>query len=77
MASGEKTKSGGERERRAGSKRPNLRPLGGVGDGGDDEAVGADAIEDGIRSAADEEFTDAGFRADAAEIGMNSQSFND
>ena len=112
VTSGEKTKSGGERERRAGSKRPNLRPLhltirrrmvilserseskdlslllgtcgdgslsrlGGVRDGGDDEAVGADAIEDGIRSAADEEFTDAGFRADAAEIGMNSQSFND
>ena len=51
--------------------------LGGVGDGGDDEAVGADAIEDGIRSATDDEFTDAGFRADAAEIGMNSQSFND
>jgi len=51
--------------------------LGGVGDVGDDEAVGADAIEDGIRSAADYEFTDAGFRADAAEIGMNSQSFND
>jgi len=88
VASGEKTKSGGGRERRAGSKRPNLRPLhltirrrmvrlGGVGDGGDDEAVGADAIEGGIRSAADDEFTDAGFRADAAEIGMNSQSFND
>ncbi len=88
VTSGEKTKSGGERERRAGSKRPNLRPLhltirrrmvrlGGVGDGGDDEAVGADAIEDGIRSAADDEFTDAGFRAGAAEIGMNSQSFND
>ena len=51
--------------------------LGGVGDGGDDEAVGADAIEGGIRSAADDEFTDAAFRADAAEIGMNSQSFND
>ena len=51
--------------------------LGGVGDGGDDKAVGADAIEDGVRSAADDEFTDAGFRADAAEIGMNSQSFND
>jgi len=48
-----------------------------VGDGGDDEAVGADAIEDGIRSAADDEFTDAGFRGDAAEVGMNSQSFND
>src|SRR5258708_18040771 len=55
----------------------SLSRLGGVGDGGDDEAVGADAIEDGIRSAADDEFTDAGFRADAAEIGMNSQSFND
>src|SRR2546430_17503633 len=55
----------------------SLSRLGGVRDGGDDEAVGADAIEDGIRSAADDEFTDAGFRADAAEIGMNSQSFND
>jgi hypothetical protein len=48
-----------------------------VGNGGDDEALRADAIENGIRSAADEEFTDAGFRADAAEIRMNSQSFND
>ena len=49
-----------------------------MGDGGDDEAVGADAIENGIRSAAslrepqltrrdDDEFTDAGFRADAAQ----------
>src|SRR5260370_1791075 len=55
----------------------SLSRLGGVGDGGDDEAVGADAIEDGIRSAADDEFTDAGFRADAAEVGMNSQSFHD
>ena len=48
-----------------------------MGDGGNDEAAGADAIEDGIRSAADDEFTDARFRTDAAEIGMNSQSFND
>ena len=48
-----------------------------MGDGGDDEAVGADAVEDGIGGAADDEFTDAGFRADAAEIRMNSQSFND
>lgn len=51
--------------------------MGSVGDGGDDEAIGADAIEDGIRSAADDEFTDARFRADAAEGGMNSQSFKD
>ena len=49
----------------------------GVGDGGDDKTVGADAIQDGIRSAADDEFTDAGFRADAAEVRMNSQSLND
>ena len=33
------------------------------------------AIQDGIRRASDDEFTDAGFRADAAEIRMNSQSF--
>ena len=39
----------------------SLSRLGGVGDGGDDEAVGADTIENGIRSAADDEFTDAGF----------------
>jgi hypothetical protein len=47
-----------------------------VGAGGDDEAVGADGIEDGIRSAADDEFAHAGLRADAVEIGMNSQSFD-
>src|SRR5882724_101992 len=59
------------------SEDGSLSRLGGVGDGGDDEPGGADAIEDRIRSAADDEFADAGFRADAAEIGMDSQSFND
>jgi hypothetical protein len=47
-----------------------------VGADGDDEAVGADGTEDGIRSAADDEFADAGLRADVAEIGTNSQSFD-
>ena len=49
----------------------------GVGNGGNHEAVGADAIEDGIRSAADDELSDAGLWADAAKIGMDSQSFHD
>ena len=48
-----------------------------VGDGRDGEAVAADAIKDGIRSAADDELPDAGFRSDSAEIGMNSQCFDD
>lgn len=61
---------------RENEKQWSLCRLGGVGDGGDDEAVGSDAIEYGIRSAADNEFTDAGLRAGAAEIGMNSQSFD-
>ena len=42
-----------------------------------DEAVGADAVKDGKGSAADDEFTDAGFGADAAEVGMNAKSFHD
>ena len=51
--------------------------LRGVGDGGDYEAVATDAIKDGIRSATDDELPDAGFRSDSAEIGMNSQCFDD
>ena len=65
-----------------------LSGLRGVGVGGHYEAVGADAIEDGIRSAASlreppltrrdkDEFTDSWFGTDAAEIGMNAQSFDD
>ena len=34
-------------------------------------------IKDGIRSAADDELPDAGLRSDSAEIGMNSQCFDD
>ena len=48
-----------------------------MGDGGDYEAVAADAIKDGIRSAADDELPDAGLRSDSAEIGMKSQCFDD
>ena len=48
-----------------------------MGDGGDYEAVAADAIKDGIRSAADDELPDAGLRSDSAEIGINSQCFDD
>ena len=48
-----------------------------MGDGGDYEAVATDAIKDGIRSAADDELADAGFRSDSAEIGMNSQCLDD
>ena len=48
-----------------------------MGDGGDYEAVAADGIKDGIRSAADDELPDARLRSDSAEIGMNSQCFDD
>ena len=47
-----------------------------MGNGRDDEASGADAIEDGIRRAADHQFADAGLRADVPQIGMNPQRFN-
>ena len=47
-----------------------------MGDGGNYEAVAADAIEDGVRSAADDELPDAGSRSDS-EMGMNSQCFDD
>ena len=48
-----------------------------MGDGGDYEAIAADAIKDGIRSAADDELPGTGFRSDSAEKGMNSQCFDD
>ena len=37
-----------------------------MGDGGDYEAVAADAIKDGIRSAADDELPDAGLRPEVS-----------
>jgi hypothetical protein len=37
-----------------------------VGDGGDYEAIAADAIKDGIRSAADDELPDAGLRPEVS-----------
>ena len=48
-----------------------------MGDGGDYEAIAADAIKDGIRSAADDELPGTGFRSNSAEKGMNSQCFDD
>ena len=39
-----------------------------MGNGGDDDALGANAIEDGVRSAADDEFADSWFSSDPAEI---------
>jgi len=49
----------------------------GVRGGGDYEAVAADAIKDGLRSAADDELPDAGLRSNSAGIGINSQCFDD
>lgn len=50
--------------------------LGAVRDSGNNDAVSANAIEDGIRSAADDQLADTRFRADAPQIRMNSQSFH-
>src|SRR5919108_4993695 len=72
--SGRKVEGSKEKSRRGLARSFGLR---GVGDRGVDEAIGANAVEDGIRSAAEEEFADSWFRTNAAEIGMNSQSFND
>lgn len=51
--------------------------LGGVPDCGDKNAAAADAVENRVGSAADDEFTDAGFGAGTAQVGMKLERFND
>jgi hypothetical protein len=51
--------------------------LGGVEDGVDDDLLRAEAIDDDIRSAADDEFTDVGSVSGAAEVGVKAQRLDD
>lgn len=48
----------------------------GVRDSGNNDAVSPNAIEDGIGSPTDDQLAHARFRADAAQMGMNSQGFD-
>lgn len=51
--------------------------LGGVVDGGNEDLVTAEAVEDEVGSAADEQFAEIGLGGGVAEVGVKLESFNE